>query len=146
MEGGFNLCRMKHENSRKTPHKIAFTVFSYVQQSSTGFSYMKQTADKKSYARRKSDAVNKRAWERTVEDIAMTLCPPSEWEDYEIRCHQLARICRQKSPRMAEVKVMPIWWKYRREASRVATIQQAIPPLRYLPLKVSSILGEIFLK
>lgn len=108
---------------------------------------MKQTADKTRYMRRKSDVEQKRVHERTVEDIAITLCPAPEWEAYEARRHQLMRMSRmQKDSRTAEIKVLPIWWKYRRQAYRVATLQRMFPVLRYLPLRLSSFLGEVFLR
>ncbi len=107
----------------------------------------KQTANKTRYMRHKADVEHKRASERTVEDIAITLCPSAEWEAYEARRHQLVRLGRaQKDSRMAEVRVMPVWWKYRRQAYRVATLQRLFPVLRYLPLRVSSFLGEVFLR
>ncbi len=86
--------------------------------------------------RRKAD---KETWDDTVEQLARELCPIEELEAYQYRQQTLARNNRQ-------VKVFPVWRKYRYQARKIASIQSSIPFLKRFPLQVSWVLGEIFLK
>ena len=92
--------------------------------------------------RRKTDPQANPALEQTIDEIAMTLCPAEEWEEYEARRHRLSRLGRKSHT--AQVKVFPIWWKYRRQAAQIASVRKYVPVLRYFPMPVSSLLGELF--
>lgn len=107
---------------------------------------MKLHADNKHYKRRKSDV---EAWEHTVDALAMSLCPEDEWLAYEKRMQQLAwRESKSAAPRRhtAAVRVFPVWKKYRQKALRVATLHQAVPVLKHLPLRISCFLGDVLFK
>lgn len=101
-------------------------------------------ANRPRYKRRKSDTP---ALEQTVDALAMSICPVAEWQDYERRLQQVAwKTGHNGQPCQGKLRVFPTWKKYRPQALRVATLQQAAPVLRYLPLKVSCILGDILFK
>jgi hypothetical protein len=103
---------------------------------------MKLHARKHHPQRRKADFDT---WEKTIDALAMSICPSREWQDYERRLQQLAWRANVRSRRKV-VSVFPVWKKYRQKALRVATLHQAVPVLKYLPLRVSCLLGDLLFK
>jgi hypothetical protein len=103
---------------------------------------MNLTAKKSRHMRRKTDI---EAWENTIESLAMDLCPPNEWQAYQRQLQTVSIKSGARQP-ASKVKVFPIWKKYRQQALRVATLYQAVPLLRHLPLGVSSFLGDVLFK
>ena len=82
------------------------------------------------------------AWDRTVDALAMHLCPSEEWQEYEKKVqYQVWKANLQQNS--ARVKVFPIWRKYRYQAQQIASLQKAVPILRHLPLPVTSFLGRV---
>ena len=109
-------------------------------------------ANKPRYMRRKSDV---EAWEKTIDALAMSICPAEEWQAYERQIQQVAWKTQAKqnglkpgrsNHALASVRVFPVWKKYREKALRVATLHQAVPLFRHLPLSVSCFLGEVLFK
>lgn len=105
------------------------------------------------------------AWIRLVDNLAMSLCPDAEWQAYHRQIQQLAWQAATASPSsgggsaarpmmapphrdalVRKVRVFPVWRKYRQQALRVATLQENIPLLRHLPLRLSCILGDVLLR
>lgn len=85
--------------------------------------------------------------EKTVDTLAMHLCPNEEWRAYEQKTRYLVWKAQQKrriSSDSAKVCVFPIWRKYRHQAQKVANLLQVIPVLRHLPLPVTRFLGAVF--
>jgi hypothetical protein len=103
---------------------------------------MKLKAQKNHTVRRKVDL---ESWEKTIESLAMDLCPTKEWQAYEKKAHFLAWK-NNKQSNTAKIRVFPIWRKYRQQALRVATLYRTLPILRYFPLKVTNFLGQILFK
>jgi|GEM_PF-3000119 len=97
------------------------------------------------HKRRKTDSPEtweKENWEKTIESLAISLCPTQEWQAYEKKLQHLAWQA-NKQQNSARVSVFPIWRKYRQQALRVATLYRTVPVLRHLPLPVANFLGEI---
>ncbi len=89
--------------------------------------------------RRKADV---ESWESTVDALSKELCTPSEWQDYLKRQSQYSK--RFGSLQTAEnIAVLPVWKKYRKQASRLATLYRSLPVCRHLPVRVSVMLSEI---
>jgi len=91
-------------------------------------------------------------WEMRIESLAMQLCPADEWQHYEKKMHALLResqtlTLRRKRPTPGSaVAVFPVWRKYRQQAKRVATLQQAFPLFKHLPLKLNGFVGDLLFK
>lgn len=103
---------------------------------------MRLKAHKPHYTRRKTDP---EGWEKTIESLAISLCPTEEWQAYEKQLQYIAWKA-NKQQNSAKVSVFPVWRKYRQKASRVATLYRTAPILRHLPLNVASFLGEVLFK
>jgi hypothetical protein len=93
-------------------------------------------------------------WDANIELLAMQLCPADEWQHYEKRMQTLARQQnaqqnstpgRGKRP-APKVRVFPVWRKYRQQAKRVATLHQAFPLFKRLPLALSGLVGDLLFK
>jgi hypothetical protein len=110
---------------------------------------MNLKADRPRYLRRKTDL---EAWENTIESLAMDLCPAEEWQAYQRQLMALSQVASSRAQKSharqakGSVRVFPIWKKYRQKALQVATLYQAVPLLRHLPLRVSSFLGDVLFK
>lgn len=109
---------------------------------------MKLQTRKTTYPRRKSE---QDSWEKAIDALAMHICPVSEWQAYEQQLQQIAwqnstRYQSKSRKHLPVVRVFPVWRKYRQKALRVATLQQNVPMLRYLPLGLSCFLGDILFK
>lgn len=91
--------------------------------------------------RRKQELI---AWQEAIDELAMKLCPAEEWEDHLERLNDLEwQIqCGAVSPR--NLRIFPIWKKYRSEARQVAALYHAMPWLQRLPLQWARKLGQIF--
>ena len=50
------------------------------------------------------------------------------------------------SIQQAQVRLFPVWRKYRQQAKRVATLFQTVPILKRLPLSVAGWLGDLLFK
>jgi hypothetical protein len=88
-------------------------------------------------------------WEMRIESLAMQLCPADEWQHYEKKMHALLRESQTltlRRKRLAQVSVFPVWRKYRQQAKRVATLQQAFPLFKHLPLKLNGFVGDLLFK
>lgn len=90
--------------------------------------------------RRKADII---AWQ-TIDQLAMQLCPPDEWNAYMCQLNDLEGLIQETPEISANLRVFPIWKKYRNEARQVAALYQAVPLLQRLPLRWTSILGRLF--
>lgn len=93
--------------------------------------------------RRKTDCPE--SWEKTIESLAISLCPTEEWQAYEKKVQHLAWQANKRQG-SARVSVFPIWRKYRQQALRIATLHRTLPMFRHLPLPVASFLGELLFK
>jgi len=83
-------------------------------------------------------------WDTSIELLAMQLCPAAEWRKYERHLQALARQSNtQNHPKQTKVKVFPVWRKYRQQAKRVATLYQALPMFKRLPLGLSGFIGNL---
>jgi hypothetical protein len=88
-------------------------------------------------------------WDTSIELLAMQLCPVEEWQHYEQHMQTLAREARALPARLkpqAKVRVFPVWRKYRQQAKRVATLYQAAPVFKRLPLPVAGFVGDLLFK
>jgi hypothetical protein len=88
-------------------------------------------------------------WEMRIESLAMQLCPADEWQHYEKKMHALLRESQTltlRRKRSAPISVFPVWRKYRQQAKRVATLQQAFPLFKHLPLKLNGLVGDLLFK
>lgn len=95
--------------------------------------------------RRKTDFESRHSFEKAVDELAMNLCPEAEWQAYYNQKSQISWRLKKQGHRkpQADVVVYPVWKKYRQQAMRVVTLQQAAPFLRHLPLRISHFLGEV---
>jgi hypothetical protein len=93
-------------------------------------------------------------WDANIELLAMQLCPAEEWQHYERRMQTVARqqhsqqssaLAKGKAP-APKVRVFPVWRKYRQQAKRVATLHQAFPLFKRLPLVLSGLVGDLLFK
>ena len=83
-------------------------------------------------------------WDTSIELLAMQLCPAAEWRKYERHMQALTRqSTAQNQHHKSKVKVFPVWRKYRQQAKRVATLYQAIPMFKRLPLAISGFIGNL---
>jgi hypothetical protein len=89
--------------------------------------------------RRKNDII---AWQ-TIDQLAMQLCPPDEWNAYMGQLNDLEWMIQQTPEISANLRVFPVWKKYRSQARQVAALYQAIPLLQRFPLRWTSLLGRI---
>jgi hypothetical protein len=88
-------------------------------------------------------------WDASIELLAMQLCPTKEWQSYEKRMQALARQAAKPGAHAktrAKVRVFPVWRKYRQQAKRVATLYQALPVFRRLPLALGGLVGNLLFK
>lgn len=88
-------------------------------------------------------------WDTSIELLAMQLCPVEEWQNYEQHMQTLAREASVFPSRLkpqAKVRVFPVWRKYRQQAKRVATLYQALPMFKRLPLPVAGFVGDLLFK
>lgn len=86
-------------------------------------------------------------WDTSIELLAMQLCPTEEWQRYERKMQALARQATSSAPRgKGKVRVFPVWRKYRQQAKRVATLYQAIPVFKRLPLPFCGFVGDLLFK
>jgi len=103
---------------------------------------MRLKAYKSHTTRRKTDP---EGWEKTIDSLAISLCPTEEWQAYEKQLQAVAwKANRQKNS--ARVSVFPVWRKYRQKASRVASLYRRAPILRHLPLNVVSFIGDVLFR
>lgn len=88
-------------------------------------------------------------WDTSIELLAMQLCPTEEWQSYEKRMQTLARQATLPASRgkaNSSVRVFPVWRKYRQQAKRVATLYQALPMFKKLPLALGGFVGDLLFK
>ena len=88
-------------------------------------------------------------WDSSIELLAMQLCPAEEWQTYEKRMQAQARqfnTVKGQGKQSTKVRVFPVWRKYRQKAKRVATLYQALPLFKRLPLSVSGFIGDLLFK
>jgi hypothetical protein len=93
-------------------------------------------------------------WDANIELLAMQLCPAEEWQRYERRMQTVARQQNSQQNRTqatgkeqpSKVRVFPVWRKYRQQAKRVATLHQAFPLFKRLPLTFSGLIGDLLFK
>jgi hypothetical protein len=80
-------------------------------------------------------------WNRLVDVLSMHLCPPEEWQAYEKKMNEQAKL---RASGGATIYIFPVWRKYRQQARKIASLQNFAPVLRHLPLPVSCFLGKVF--
>jgi len=91
-------------------------------------------------------------WDANIELLAMQLCPTEEWQLYEKRMQTVARkagstsSASQPAAAHGKIRIFPVWRKYRQQAKRVATLHQALPMFKRLPLALSGFVGDLLFK
>jgi hypothetical protein len=82
-------------------------------------------------------------WQQTIDRLAIRLCPPEEWDAYMDQLSRLEWFTQQAPGASANLRVFPVWKKYRSQAQQLAALYQAIPVLKHLPLRWAILLGKI---
>lgn len=88
--------------------------------------------------RRKSEFM---AWQQAIDKLALQICPTEEWDQHMRRVYQVDWLV-QHSPGVRNIKIFPVWKKYRKEALQVATLYQTLPILQHIPLRWACFLGK----
>lgn len=82
-------------------------------------------------------------WQQTVDRLAIRLCPPEEWNAYMDQLNRLEWFTQHTPGISANLRIFPVWKKYRPQAQQVAMLYEAIPILKHFPLRWSILLGKI---
>lgn len=78
--------------------------------------------------------------DNTVKEMIMTLSDESEVAEYELSQEALSK------RHQGKVLAFPYWRRHQKQAERVLALQQSVPWLKYLPLRLSCVLADVFMR
>ena len=121
---------------------------------------MKLLQPTRPYTRRKID---QEEWEKTIDELAQRLCTAEEWRRYYQQQEEFQPVVYVTEDEngeevecdpedldeeyvTAEVKVFPVWRKYRGRAEKIAQLQFILPFLQKLPVRWSLFLSDLLMK